>query len=100
MGAGVVAPYAGQHGKQQIGLPLEVRKTMGEMSFTIKARLLNHISFAHVAMICRNIFFSLSISNFKFYLIFNMVDTKSILESYTIYGMPKHSDTVNISFSF
>lgn len=29
MGAGVVAPYAGQHGKQQIGLPLEVLENNG-----------------------------------------------------------------------
>lgn len=29
MGAGVVAPYAGQHSKQQIGLPLEVLENNG-----------------------------------------------------------------------
>lgn len=78
MGAGIVAPYAGQHGKQQIGLPLEVLESKGTMSFTIKARLLNHISFAQVTMICRQLkfFYSILISNFNVYLIFNMVDTK------------------------
>lgn len=51
-------------------------------------------------MICRNIFFSFLILNFKFYLIFNMVDIKFILEFYIIYGMFKYLDIVNISFSF
>lgn len=78
MGAGIVAPYARQHGKQQIGLPLEVLESKGTMTFIIKARLLNHISFAQVTMICRQLkfFYSILISNFNVYLIFNMVDTK------------------------
>lgn len=73
---------------------------MGEMLFIIKVRLLNYILFVYVVMICRNIFFSFLILNFKFYLIFNMVDIKFILQFYIIYGMFKYLDTVNISFSF
>lgn len=97
-----MAPNTGQHSKQQIGLSLEVLESKGAMSFIIKVRLLNHISFAQVAMICRQLkfFFSFSITNFNFYSIFNMVNIKYMLSSYIIYGMPKHSDTVNISFSF
>lgn len=73
---------------------------MGEMLFIIKVRLLNYILFVYVVMICRNIFFSFLILNFKFYLIFNMVDIKFILQFYIIYGMFKYLDIVNISFSF
>lgn len=102
MGAGVVAPYARQHSKQQIGLPLEVLENNGGNVIYHQSKITDPYL---ICPYCNdlqtiNIFYSLSISNFKFYLIFNMVDTKSILESYTIYGMPKHSDTVNISFSF
>lgn len=75
-------------------------KIMGEMLFIIKVRLLNYILFVYVVMIYRNIFFSFLILNFKFYLIFNMVDIKFILEFYIIYGMFKYLDIVNISFSF